>query len=266
MAKLNFKQLGEGEPMIILHGLYGSSDNWVSIARELMTDFHVYLPDLRNHGASPHLPEHNYLVMADDLLEFMNEHQIYSSIIIGHSMGGKVAISFTAIHPERVKRLIVVDISPRTYSLDMGDQQALEHQTILETLSSINLKGIKKREEVDQLIIHRIPQPRIRQFILKNLVRAKENYFRWKLNIGVLMNSIPQVLAGLEGDKDDLNEFRNPVLFIKGENSPYISDIDKTLINELFPQNQLITIANASHWVHAEQPDELIRVIKRFCM
>ena len=252
--------------MIIMHGLYGSSDNWVSIARELMTDFHIYLLDLRNHGASPHLPEHNYMVMADDLLEFMNNQQIYSSIIIGHSMGGKVAMSFTAVQPERVKRLIVVDISPRTYSLQAGDHQAKEHQTILETISSINLSGIKKREEVDQLLLSRIPQERTRQFILKNLVRTKENYFRWKLNVDVLQQSIPQVLAGLENEKEDLNEYRNPVLFVKGELSPYIGENDIELINELFPQNQMMTIANASHWVHAEQPDELIRVIKRFCM
>ena len=110
MAKLNFKQLGEGEPIIILHGLYGSSDNWVSIARELMTDFHVYLPDLRNHGASPHLPEHNYLVMADDLLEFMNEHNLTKSTILGHSMGGTFLVKYLAENdfPKKVAATFLV--------------------------------------------------------------------------------------------------------------------------------------------------------------
>jgi len=266
MAKLNFRKLGEGEPLIIMHGLYGSSDNWVSIARELMTNFSVYIIDMRNHGASPHLPDHNYQVMTNDLIEFMNENEIYSSIILGHSMGGKVAMFFTAMNPERVKKLVIVDISPRSYNLEKGDNQVTHHEQILDGLSSINLANIENRVQVDDALAQTIESQRIRQFLLKNLRRNRDGSYHWKINIDVLKQNLPSVLIGLEDEKEELNIYSNPTLFIKGENSDYINTTDEKMIKEYFSKSKIITINNASHWVHAEKPDEFIKAVKEFVL
>jgi pimeloyl-ACP methyl ester carboxylesterase len=264
MAKLNFKHYGQGEPLIILHGLYGSSDNWVSIARELMDFFSVYVLDLRNHGASPHLPEHNYHVMVDDLLEFMNDQQMYTANILGHSMGGKVAMLFTAFNPERVKKLIVVDISPRTYSLDSGDLQVNEHQNILQSLRSVDIQNVKDRNDVDHWLVSRIPSARIRQFLLKNLHRNKDKSFSWKFNIDVLYQSLDNVLIGIEDEVDGLEAHHYATLFIKGGNSDYIRIQDEELIYKWFKNVKIETIPNASHWVHAEEPELFLEKVKNF--
>ncbi len=169
MAKLNYRKFGEGEPLIIMHGLFGSSDNWVSIARELMQYCMVYVIDLRNHGASPHLPEHNYNVMVNDLVEFMNDNDIGQATIMGHSMGGKVAMFFTALYPERVKKLVVIDISPRTCKFDKEDDLVADHRFILEKLESFNLQYIKSRSEINLQLTKVIPSAGVRQFLLKNI-------------------------------------------------------------------------------------------------
>lgn len=264
MAKLNFRKFGEGEPLIIMHGLYGSSDNWVSIARELMHDFSVYVIDLRNHGSSPHLPEHNYQAMTDDLVEFMNDNQIYSSVILGHSMGGKVAMFFTAIHPERVKKLVVVDISPRSYEFEKGDRQITDHKHILEAMASIDISKMASREQADEILAKTISSDRIRHFLLKNLRRNRDKSFQWKINVDVLNQNLPAVLVGIEDEKDELSSFLNPALFIKGGNSDYIQVQDEEMIKDYFYNVQIKTIPDASHWVHAEKTTEFLRIIKEF--
>lgn len=264
MAKLNYKVFGGGEPLIIMHGLYGSSDNWVSIARELMDEYMVYLLDMRNHGLSPHTTEHNYSLMTDDLLEFMNDRAIYSSIIMGHSMGGKVAMSFAALYPEKVEALIVVDIAPRSYSSEAGDKQFDEHSSILKALSAIDLDKLSARKDADDLIRGKIKSEGVRMFLLKNLVRTKENKFYWRMNLSVLMDSLPNVVVGLESDYDDLSLFENPALFIKGGDSDYIQEKDVKMINDLFMQVEVETIEGASHWVHAEKKEEFLNVLSRF--
>lgn len=264
MAKLSFKHFGEGPSLIILHGLYGSSDNWVSIARELMSNFSVYLVDLRNHGASPHLPDHNYQVMVDDLLEFMNDRQLYSSIIIGHSMGGKVAMWFTSLFPEKVKKLIVVDISPRSYSIESGDIQVKEHQQILKGLLSIPLQTIENRQQVENLFTEYVSSERVRQFLLKNLHRNKDRSFHWKLNVDALYQNLPAVLIGLESEEQELGKFKGQVLFIKGGASKYIQSIDEKLIQRCFQNVKIVTIPGASHWVHSDAPDVFLRELVRF--
>lgn len=265
MAQLNFRNIGQGQPVIVLHGLYGASDNWVSVARELMGYCNVYLLDMRNHGASPHLPEHTYQAMVDDILEFMNDQDIYSAIFLGHSMGGKVAMSFAGLHPERVKKLIVVDISPRTYSTENGDQQIEEHEKIISALSMIDLSLMKSRNQIDELLKKQISNARVRQFLMKNVERTKDKAFKWKLNLNVLKDSLPNVLIGLEDEEEDIKTFNNPVLFIKGENSDYIQEKDKKYIKEIFSHAKIETIGGASHWVHAEKSDEFIQIVKEFC-
>jgi len=266
MVKLNFKKLGAGEPLIIMHGLYGASDNWVSIARELMTDFAIYLIDLRNHGGSPHLPEHNYQVMTDDLFEFMNDNEIYSANILGHSMGGKVAMFFTALHPEKVKRLIVVDISPRSYAFEKGDIQVTEHLEILGALAAINLSETESRDAAEQILSKTIKSERIRQFLLKNLKRNKDGSFQWKINIDALRYNLSSIIVGLESEKDELKLFLNPTLFIKGGLSDYIKLEDERMINDFFTNVKITTIANASHWVHADKPDEFMGILRQFIL
>lgn len=264
MAKLNYKVYGKGKPLIVMHGLYGSSDNWVSIARDLMDDYTVYLLDMRNHGLSPHTTELNYTLMTDDLLEFMNDRGLYSSIIMGHSMGGKVAMSFASLYPEKVQKLIVVDISPRGYSSLDGDKQFDEHTTILGALRDISLNTLASRKEADELIKDKITSEGVRMFLLKNLVRTKENTFYWRMNLPVLMESLPNIIVGLESEFDDLSLFENPVLFVKGGNSYYIQEKDILMINELFKQVRVEIIEGASHWVHAEKKEEFIRIVRQF--
>ena len=266
MAKLNYKKFGEGEPLIIMHGLYGSSDNWVSIARELMLYFTVYLLDLRNHGSSPHLPEHNYQVMTDDLVEFMSDNDIQSSTIIGHSMGGKVAMFFTALHPNRVNKLIIVDISPRSYSFNRGDVQITDHHEILGALASLDLQAINNRSQVDELLAPVIKSERVRQFLLKNLKRDRDKSFHWKINVDVLNSNLASILIGIEDEQDALLEYNNKALFIKGEKSDYINSDDMQMINDYFNNVQIITIKDASHWVHAEKSDEFIAIVKEFVL
>lgn len=266
MAKLNYKKFGEGEPLIIMHGLYGSSDNWVTIARELMSNFSVYVLDLRNHGTSVHLSEHNYHVMTDDLVEFMNDNSISAATIVGHSMGGKVAMFFTALHPQRVKRLVVVDISPRSYSYDKGSSQVTDHKKILGALASLDLQQIENRNQVDKLLTSIIPSIRVRQFLLKNLKRDRDKSFHWKINVDVLNQNLPSILIGLEDEQDNLLEYSNKSLFIKGENSDYITNTDELMIKEYFKSVEIITVKGASHWVHAEKPDEFIKIVKEFVL
>ncbi|MDA3892881.1 MAG: alpha/beta fold hydrolase [Salinivirgaceae bacterium] len=266
MAKLNYRRFGEGEPIIIMHGLYGSSDNWVTIARFLMQQFSVYVLDMRNHGASPHLPDHNYDVMVDDLVEFMNDESIYSAVLLGHSMGGKVAMFFAAIYPERVKKLIIVDISPRSYEGGLGDHQEGEHKRILKALSDLNLEKLVSRQDAEKELLESIKSERIVQFLMKSLRRERDKTFYWKINIDVLFKNLPNILVGLENNKNEIKHFSNPVLFIKGGNSSYIKENDEIIIFELFKNVRIETIAGASHWLHAEKPLELLNLINEFTL
>lgn len=263
---LNYKILGEGEPLIIFHGLYGSLDNWIGIARELKTDFKVILVDLRNHGKSPHSNEHNYNVMADDLLELMNSLGIYSANLLGHSMGGKVVLSFALINPERVKRLIVVDIAPRTYKLELGDKQISEHSYILSALKSLNIDELTSRDQANEQLSKEIPNERIRAFLLKNLYRDSEKHFKWRLNIEILRKSLDEILEGFEDSFSEFKHLKSPVLFIKGGVSEYISNQDTEQIKNLFSNCTIEIIDQASHWVHAEKPAEFIQIVRKFCL
>lgn len=264
--KLNYKIFGEGEPLVIMHGLYGSLDNWVGIARELQSDFKVVLVDLRNHGRSPHDVNHNYELMADDILELFNDLQIYEASIMGHSMGGKVALAFSIFNPERVRRLVVVDISFRTYKVSEGDIQFAEHVNILDALLSVDLNGMKTRDEVDVFLAGTIQNDRVRTFLLKNLYRTSDKQFNWRLNLTVLRENLEKVLEGFEKYADEIKRLERPVLFIKGGNSPYISSNDEMLIVGSFPNARVEVIKDASHWVHAEKTNEFISMVRSFCV
>jgi len=254
---------GTVSPVVILHGLYGSSDNWLSIGKELSVDHEVYLVDLRNHGNSPHDDRHTYALMKLDLLEFLDRYHIQKSVIIGHSMGGKVAMAFSAEFPERVKSLVVVDIGPKSYhSLLDYSSQAIEHMNILNGMQSVVFTKVQTREDIDAQLALYVKSARIRSFLLKNIRRNHDNTFSWKINLPVLIKELPAILEGLDQKLEGIKGF--PVLFIRGECSPYIQDEDIPGIKKLFPSSEFITIANAGHWLHAEQPELLLMALREF--
>ena len=245
--KLFYRHYGEGQPVIILHGIFGISDNWVTIGRRLAEKFEVFILDQRNHGQSPHSDTFNYFTLAEDLFEFIEDHQLTNPILIGHSMGGKVAMNFALEHPHRIDRLIVVDISVRAYPARQ------QHMDILKAMLSINFDEISSREDVEKIITDSVKSSKISQFILKNLYRIGKSRLAWRLNVDAIYNNIENVFEGIELPyTSDI-----PALFVKGGASDYILDEDYKMILKKFPNAQFTTINNASHWVHADAPDEL---------
>ncbi|UCS94135.1 alpha/beta fold hydrolase [Echinicola marina] len=250
--KLNFKKVGEGKPLIILHGLFGSADNWLSIAKELEHHYTMYLVDQRNHGDSPKSDDWDYKAMVDDLAAFMSAQGLESADIMGHSMGGKTAMNFALKYPSKVNKLIIADIAPRYYPP--------HHQQILQGLNAINMEELKSRKEADDTLAKYIDEMGIRQFLLKSLGRNEERKFIWKVNLPVITEKIDNVGEALSGNKS----FEGPTLFMRGANSKYIQDSDKEDLEKFFPEYKLISIKNAGHWLHAEQPSAVIETIKAF--
>lgn len=250
--ELNYKSLGQGQPIIILHGLFGTLDNWQTIARQLSEQYSVYIIDQRNHGRSPHTDEFSYPILANDLQHFMESHWIYKAVVIGHSMGGKTAMEFAIQYPDMVEKLVVLDIAPKTYT---GG-----HEVILDTLNAIDLTQIKDRKEAEAYMLQRIPDFGTRQFLLKNLTRdEKTGVFTWKMNLPVLQREYEAILGNISS-----GTYEGDTLFIRGANSDYIKDADIPTLLQYFPKMQLETIANAGHWVHADQPKQLLALIERY--
>lgn len=261
--KLHSEILGNGHPLIILHGLYGSGENWLTHGKLLSDRYTVHLVDQRNHGKSPHSAEHHYTAMEGDLLEYMDAMQIERAVIMGHSMGGKTALFFALAHPERVSALIVVDMSPKSYD-SLSDAKTLFHKEIFEGLRSIPLAGLKSRTKAESLLKPYIPQERIRKFLLKNLQRRKDNKsFYWLLNLEGLFNSLDNILEGIDPEMvSPITAF--PVLFIKGELSGYIDEESIGTIRSIFPYAEISTIKDSGHWLHAEKPEEFMKVVNEF--
>ena len=250
--QLNYKSFGEGYPIIILHGLFGTLDNWQTIAKKLAENYTVYIIDQRNHGRSPHDDTFNYEVMADDLQAFMESQWIYEAHVIGHSMGGKTAMQFALKYPDLVNQLVVVDIAPKAYK---GGRQA-----IFEALFSLELDKVDNRKMADSLLAEKIEDFGVRQFLLKNLTRKKEGGFRWKMNLPVIYQNYNQILSPIAS----VDTFDNPTLFIRGGASDYVMDEDMKDINELFINAQLATVEKAGHWVHAVAPATLLKLVTDF--
>ena len=250
--KLNFQKLGNGQPIVILHGLFGASDNWLNIGKQLANEFLVYLVDQRNHGASPHSDVWNYQVMAQDVVDLIRDEQLSRIILMGHSMGGKTAMNLVATEPDLVKRLIVVDIGPKAYPV--------HHAQIIAGLKSVNLNEATSRKEVENQLVPYIPHIGVRQFLLKNLVREKNNTFRWKINLDVIDRNIEEVGKGQETSV----RFKKPSLFLRGSTSDYIINEDADLINQIFPNSSIRTIDQAGHWIHAEKPKEFLEEVLSF--
>jgi esterase len=259
--RLFFRKYGNGPPLFILHGLYGSSDNWVSIARSLSESYTVYLPDQRNHGQSPHSNEHTYDSMSQDLFELVSDLKINKFSLAGHSMGGKTAVNFAMKWQEKINALTIIDISPFK-SEDKERKFFLEHKRILETLLSADLSGIRSRDEAESFLSGRIESEKTRGFIMKNLTRSGEGGFRWKLNVKSLYDNLEIITGGIPRPTrvtEPVTGF--PVTFIKGGDSDYLTDNELKDILKLFPAAEIITVKDAGHWVNSERPDAIIEIL-----
>lgn len=251
--KLEHKISGEGKPLIILHGLFGSLDNWQTHARKLSEYFKVILVDQRNHGHSPWSDAHDYELMSEDLLELMNDLNIDKAYLLGHSMGGKTLMTFTEKYPERVEKLIVADMGIKGYPP--------HHQKIIEGMDAISASERNNRSAAEQLLSNYVPDAGTRQFIMKNLYWVDKTQLGWRFNLEVLKAAMPKILGELQ-----LSENWVPTLFIRGGKSNYVLDDDIDSLEEKYPDMQLVTIENAGHWVHAEAPEVFMNAVLEFLL
>lgn len=250
--QLHYKDFGQGQALIIHHGLFGSLDNWMTIARQFAEHFHVYLIDARNHGQSPHSEQWDYPTMAYDLYEFIQQHNIQYPIILGHSMGGKVAMHFASEHSEMLDKLIVVDIAPKDYPP--------HHQEILKALNAVDFSKVKSRKQAEEVVSQYISDIAIRQFLLKNMYWKNPEELAWRFNLPVIEKNIELIGKNTLGN----NVVDVPTLFIAGAKSHYILPSDEGVIKTYFPQAQIVFFPNVGHWVHAEAPKELFDAVLNF--
>ncbi|MGC3942984.1 MAG: alpha/beta fold hydrolase [Chryseolinea sp.] len=249
--KLFFREYGEGAPIVILHGLLGSSDNWLTQAKLLSPSYKIYTIDQRNHGQSPHDDAFDYQSMVNDLVEFLDDRNLTDPILLGHSMGGKTVMNFALQHPDRVSKLVVVDISPRAYNL--------EHYALVNAMVGLPLEQLKSRNDADTLLSEKVAEPDVRQFLLKNLQRSAEGGFSWKVNLPIIQQKLANVGVDLLTD----DTFDKPTLFIRGAKSAYIKDADMQAIQKYFPTATLETI-DTGHWVQAENPQAFVSVLTKW--
>jgi len=250
--QLNFKKLGSGDALIILHGFMGSLDNWQSLANEFAKSFEVYLIDARNHGKSPHTATHSIAEMVEDLFVFMQQQHISKAHIIGHSMGGKVAMQFAVNYPNSVNKLIVADIAAKKYGRG--------HDDVFEALYAIDLTKIQTRKQAEEAMLPHVSEFGTRQFLLKNLERLENGTYQWKMNLDVLHRDYEEITQEVKNNKP----ITIPVLFLKGELSRYIKHEDWEQIQSIFPKAELMEISKAGHWLHADNPKEFYEKVIAF--
>ncbi len=243
--KLHSLIQGQGEPLVILHGLFGMLDNWKTLAGQFAEHFEVHLVDQRNHGRSPHSEEHSYTAMAEDLLAYFEDHGMERGHVMGHSMGGKTAMRFALDNPERVDRLIVVDIGPQFYPI--------HHREILDALLSVDLDQVTSRREAQNQLEQGIPEPGVQQFLLKNLYWIEKERLAWRFNLHGLNDQIGNVGEALGNGE----VYEGSTLFIAGGDSDYINAGTFAHIQEHFTSAEVETVDGAGHWVHAQKPMEL---------
>ena len=239
--------------MMILHGLFGFSDNWQTHAKKLAEYYRVILVDLRNHGRSDWSDEFSYEIMADDVLELCADLNLKDLILIGHSMGGKVAMHVAAKNEDILEKLVIVDMGIKGYPM--------HHDHILKGIHAVKLDNVVARREAEAQMDAHIESNGIKQFLLKNLYWKEKGHLAWRMNVEVLEQEIPEILKSFEAD-----EIFTPTLFLRGAMSNYVLDEDMDSIEHQFPDMELETIENAGHWVHAEAPNEFLDVLLGFCL
>lgn len=240
-------RVGNGDHLIILHGLFGSGDNWWTLAKRYGESFDTHVLDLRNHGRSDHDPDMSYDLMAADVGWYMSAEQIDSAHIVGHSMGGKVAMWLALQHPNLVNKLVVADIAPREHPPG--------HEDILTALCSLELSLLQSREQADEQISDLVPSPSVRQFLLKNLTRSRTRGFEWKMNLPAIREHY-DLIRGWPGTRSQHSSAE--ALFLVGTRSDYITIDDSDEIAEIFPRARFVDM-DAGHWLHAERPDEFFQ-------
>lgn len=251
--KITYREMGEGQPFIIAHGLFGFSDNWQSHANKLADYYRVILVDQRNHGHSDWSEVHTYDAMADDLHELIQELELENVILMGHSMGGKTVMRFAQKYTDLLDKLIVVDMGVKQYPM--------HHREIIDAILAIDLSVVKTRGDADEAMSKNISSFGIRQFLLKNLFWKEKQQLAWRMNIDVLNREMAEILKPLE-----FMEVFTPTLFIRGELSNYILDEDWNEIEDFFPDSELVSIPNTGHWVHSEAPKEFLEAVLSFCL
>lgn len=251
--KLFYKVYGNGKPVVVLHGLFGMHDNWRTFSRMTENQLQTVLADLRNHGRSPHNPEMNFTVMADDVAELISHLNLGSVTVLGHSMGGKVAMRLTDNYPELVEKLIVADIAPRVYPP--------HHQNVIRAIQAVEHSDMVSRERVEQKLSTLLEDDMTTiQFLMKNLSRNEDGDLEWKSNMDVIISAYSQIMESTF----PVNRYDGDVLFLKGERSSYITTQDEQVILQAYPKAKIETIPHAGHWLHADQPVAFAETVLRF--
>ncbi|HBV2907093.1 TPA: esterase [Citrobacter freundii] len=250
--KLNIRaqsaqNLHNNSPIVLVHGLFGSLDNLGILARDLVADHDIIQVDMRNHGLSPRSPEMNYPAMAQDLLDTLDDRQIEKAIFIGHSMGGKAVMALTALAPERVERLVAIDIAPVNYHVR-------RHDEIFAAINAVTDAQASSRQQAASVMRQHLQEEGVIQFLLKSFVDGE-----WRFNVPVLWDQYPHIVGW-----ETIPAWEHPALFIPGGNSPYVTEAYREQLLAQFPQARAHVIAGAGHWVHAEKPEAVLRAIRRY--
>ncbi len=244
---------GQGPNVVILHGVFGSGDNWLTLARRLEHRYRAFLPDQRNHGKSFHSDDFGYDLLAEDLRQWMDRMGLDKIHLVGHSMGGKAAMRFAALYPKRLFSLTVVDIAPKAYALD-------HHAKMLAAMQNLDLLACQSRGDLDAALRDDIPELSTRMFVLKNIERDEQGRFRWRIALGPLSLSLSSIGSALPPQPPlDL-----PALLVRGEKSNYVTEEDWQTFQERFPHAEFHTVPGAGHWVHADAPDILLSILLQF--
>lgn len=249
--RLHFKSYGSGPPLILLHGLFGSADNWHTVAKALAAEMQVYAVDLRNHGRSFHSERHDYASLAADIQAFITDQRLAPVTLLGHSMGGKAAIQAASTRPEQVERLIVVDITPKA-------TRGIQAEAVA-ALARLELDRLTTLADAEEKLRPGIPDTALRRFLLKNLERTPDGRYRWKINLEALGRNLDRMGAAVPAAV-----FRKPCLFIRGARSDYLADVDWPELKSIFPAAELATLADAGHWVHADAREAFVAAVLDF--
>lgn len=244
--------IGEGKPFVILHGFLGMSDNWKTLGNQFAEHFQVHLVDQRNHGRSFHDDSFHYEALAEDLKHYFDANQIKDAILLGHSMGGKTAMLFATLYPKLVSKLIIADISPRFYPI--------HHDAILQGLNSLDFNVLKSRSQADKQLANYVSDFGTRQFLLKNLYWIEKGKLALRMNLDALTENVSEVGEALPIHA----KFEGDTLFLRGDKSEYIGNQDEAIIKNHFPEANIITISNAGHWLHAENPEDFYNAVTNF--